>query len=77
MDETTGCAGIVFHAILWNVFLILYLKAEEYINTFQYELAQKFCEKALTMDAESLRALETSGVLLLELEEMEKAKAVS
>ena len=29
------------------------------------------------MDADSLRALETSGVLLLELEEMEKAKAVS
>ena len=29
------------------------------------------------MDSDSLRALETSGVLLLEMEEMEKAKAVS
>lgn len=49
-------------------------KVEEYIDTFQYELAQKFCQRALEMDNDNIRALETSGFLLLELGNMDAAK---
>ncbi len=76
--STTSSANIrtnTYSLIHFQNFVIL--QAEEYIDTFQYELAQKFCERALTMDSDNLRALETSGTLLLELEQMEKAKAVS
>ncbi|KAK7500735.1 hypothetical protein BaRGS_00007979 [Batillaria attramentaria] len=49
-------------------------KAEELIDEFNYELAQKFCQRALEQDADNVRALETSGVLLLELGNTEAAK---
>ncbi|KAK7109107.1 uncharacterized protein [Littorina saxatilis] len=49
-------------------------KAEHFIDEFQYELAQKFCQRALEQDADNVRALETSGSLLLELGNSEAAK---
>nr|XP_022313654.1 probable assembly chaperone of rpl4 [Crassostrea virginica] len=49
-------------------------KVEEYIDSFQYELAQKFCQRALEMEPDNLRALETAGSLLLELGNTEAAK---
>ncbi|XP_013403019.1 probable assembly chaperone of rpl4 [Lingula anatina] len=49
-------------------------KAQECIDTFNYELAQKFCQRALELDPDNLRVLETSGTLLLELGDSEGAK---
>ncbi|XP_077866417.1 uncharacterized protein LOC102807988 [Saccoglossus kowalevskii] len=49
-------------------------KTEDYIDTFNYELAQKFCQRALELDPENTRALETSGMLLLEMGDAENAK---
>ncbi|XP_063402927.1 uncharacterized protein LOC134686963 [Mytilus trossulus] len=49
-------------------------KAEDCINRFEYELAQKFCQRALEIEADNIRALETTGTLLLELGNPESAK---
>lgn len=49
-------------------------KAEECIDRFEYELAQKFCQRALEIEADNIRALETTGTLLLELGNPEAAK---
>ncbi|KAK3741305.1 hypothetical protein RRG08_034350 [Elysia crispata] len=49
-------------------------KAEQLIDEFNYELAQKFCQRALEMEPDNVRALETSSSLLLELGDMESAK---
>ena len=40
-------------------------KAEEFMNEYQYETAQKFCQRALEMDCDNVRGLELSGALLL------------
>ena len=37
------------------------------MDEYKYELAQKFCERALEMDADNVRALELTASLLLEL----------
>ena len=52
-------------------------KAEEYVDQFEYQLAQKFCQRALELEADNVRALEASGQLLLELGDEEAAKNVS
>ena len=52
-------------------------QAEECIDKFEYDLAQKFCQRALELDADNADALETTGTLLLELGNPEGAKHVS
>jgi hypothetical protein len=47
------------------------------MDTFNYELAQKFCERALELDADHLPLLETAGAIFLETGEADKAKKVS
>jgi len=49
-------------------------KAEEFMNEYKYELAQKFCQRALEMDNDNVRALELSGSLLLEMGEIDSAR---
>lgn len=49
-------------------------KAEQLIDEFNYELAQKFCQRALELEPDNVRALETSASLLLELSDTESAK---
>jgi len=49
-------------------------KAEQLIDEFNLELAQKFCKRALEMEPDNVRALETSASLLLELGDAESAK---
>jgi len=49
-------------------------KASDLLDEYNYELAQKFCQRALELDADNVRALEMSGNLLLEVGEVEKAK---
>lgn len=47
------------------------------METFNYELAEKFCERGLELDANHLPLLETAGAVFLETEAAEKAKKVS
>jgi len=49
-------------------------KAGDLLDEYNYELAQKFCQRALELDADNVQALEMSGNLLLELGEVEKAQ---
>ncbi|XP_060595383.1 uncharacterized protein LOC132749586 [Ruditapes philippinarum] len=49
-------------------------KAQDCIDRFEYELAQKFCQRALEIEADNVRALETSGALLIDLGNLEAAK---
>jgi len=49
-------------------------QVEACMDEYKYELAQKFCERALEMDADNVRALELTSSLLLELGQMESAQ---
>jgi hypothetical protein len=42
-------------------------RAESFIEEYNYEMAQKFCQRALEMDADNVRALEACASLLLEV----------
>ena len=46
------------------------------MDTFSYDLAQKFCQRALEIDNDCIRGLEMSGTLLLETGNFEEAKQV-
>ncbi|XP_003728431.2 probable assembly chaperone of rpl4 [Strongylocentrotus purpuratus] len=49
-------------------------KVDEYLDTFEYEMAQKFCQRALQMEPDNVRALESSGNLLAELGDTDGAR---
>jgi len=49
-------------------------KAEECMDEYKYDLAQKFCERALQLDSDNVRALELSSGLLLELGQVDSAQ---
>ena len=53
------------------------LQATEAIDSFNYELAQKFCQRALEIEPDNTRVLETSGTLLLEMGNVDAAKQIS
>lgn len=55
----------------------VFQQAQQLIDEFSFELAQKFCERALDQESDNVRALETSASLLLELGNTESAKHVS
>lgn len=55
---------------------VMMFQAQDFIDQFEYELAQKFCQRALEMEADNVRALETSGALLTDLGNIEGAKQV-
>jgi len=49
-------------------------KAADLMEEYNYDLAQKFCQRALEIDGDHPQALEMTGNLLLEVGEMEKAQ---
>lgn len=49
-------------------------KAEELIDEFNFDLAQKFCQRALETEPDNVRALEVSASMLMELGQTESAK---
>jgi len=49
-------------------------KADSFVEEYNYEMAQKFLERALEINPDHPRALETVAMLLLEAGENEKAK---
>jgi len=51
-------------------------KADEYINSCNYELAQKFCQRALDAERDNIRALETLGFVELQSGDYEQARLV-
>ena len=52
-------------------------KTDGLIDEFQYELAEKFCLRAIELEPDNLRAIETKGFLLLQNGDTEGAKTVS
>ena len=48
-------------------------KVEEYIETFQMDLAARFVKKALKLEPDNIRVLETAGPILLEVGDIEQA----
>ena len=42
-------------------------KASEFMDMYNYELAQRFCQRALEIDNDNVRALEITATLLLEV----------
>ena len=52
----------------------LLTKVEEYIETFDYELALKFCKKAMEMEPGNIKVVETLACVYAESGDMEKSK---
>ncbi|XP_071491486.1 uncharacterized protein [Diadema antillarum] len=48
-------------------------KASDYLDTYEYEMAQRFCQRALQLNPDHVGALEMSGNLLAELGDGEGA----
>jgi len=49
-------------------------KAEDCLDEYKYDLARKFCERALEMDSDNLKALELTAGLLLEMGQIDSAE---
>eukprot|EP00112_Aurelia_sp_Birch-Aquarium-sp1_P011768 Seg2476.1 transcript_id=Seg2476.1/GoldUCD/mRNA.D3Y31 product="putative assembly chaperone of rpl4" protein_id=Seg2476.1/GoldUCD/D3Y31 len=49
-------------------------KIEEYLDCFEFDLAVKFCEKAISIAPENLKVIETAGSVYAEIEDYEKSK---
>ena len=49
-------------------------KVEEYLDTFDYDLALKFCQKAIELAPEDLKVIETSACVYAESGDVEKSK---
>lgn len=48
-------------------------KADEYLETFNYDMARRFCQRAVELDALNCRALEMSGLLFLQADKADLA----
>ena len=49
-------------------------KASDLLDECQFDAAEKFCQRALEMDGDNVKALEMSANLLLERGELERAQ---
>lgn len=52
----------------------LLIKVDEYLDTFEYDLALKFCEKAMQLEPENLKVIETLACVYAETGEVEESK---
>ena len=52
-------------------------KAEKCMDSFDYELASKFCQRAVDLEADNVPALEMLGFLRLQDENLDSARKVS
>ena len=46
------------------------------LDSYDYEMAQKYCQKALEMDNENIKVLEITGQVMMDVGDMEAAKQV-
>ena len=51
-------------------------KADEYVNSLDYDLARRFCQRAADAEHENIRALEMLGFLELQCGNYEQARHV-
>ena len=51
-------------------------KADEYVNSLDYDLARRFCQRALDAECENTRAVETLGFVELQCGDCEQARHV-
>ena len=66
----------IFPDIFLNFFAII-LQVDECLDNFNFDLAVKFCEKALEIEPNNVEVLEVAGAVYLETGETDKAKTVS
>uniref|UniRef100_A0A3P9Q5Q4 Si:dkey-12j5.1 n=1 Tax=Poecilia reticulata TaxID=8081 RepID=A0A3P9Q5Q4_POERE len=52
-------------------------KTQEYMDSFDFEMAGLFCQRALDVDSNNLQALDMLGHICSELGDMQKAKSIS
>ncbi|KAJ7389971.1 hypothetical protein OS493_028023 [Desmophyllum pertusum] len=52
-------------------------QVEECLDNFNFELAVKFCERALDIEPDNVEVLEMAGTVFLETGDIDKAKSVS
>lgn len=62
--------------IFSEIFTII-LQVDECLDNFNFDLAVKFCEKALEIEPDNVEVLEVAGAVYLETGESDKAKTVS
>ena len=53
------------------------MQVDECLDNFNFDLAVKFCEKALGIEPDNVEVLEVAGAVYLETGETDKAKTVS
>lgn len=51
-------------------------KAEELIDEFKYDLAEKFCKRAIDIEPDNIQAMEMYGFLLLQMGDIDQARPV-
>ena len=66
----------IYFQIFSEIFIII-LQVDECLDNFNFDLAVKFCEKALEMEPDNVEVLEVAGAVYLETGETDKAKTVS
>ncbi|KAG8573810.1 hypothetical protein GDO81_012560 [Engystomops pustulosus] len=52
-------------------------KTEEYLDNFNFEMAQLFCQRALDLEPENLEILDMMGNICMELGDADKARQIS
>lgn len=53
------------------------MQTEEYMDTFDFEMAGRFCQRALDVESDNLQALDLLGHICSELGDVQKAKGIS
>ena len=66
----------IYFQIFSEIFIII-LQVDECLDNFNFDLAVKFCEKALEIEPDNVEVLEVAGAVYLETGETDKAKTVS
>lgn len=56
---------------------ILCVQTQEYMDSFDFDMAGLFCQRALDVDSNNLQALDMLGHICSELGDMQKAKSIS
>ena len=67
---------LIYFQIFSEIFTII-LQVDECLDNFNFDLAVKFCEKALEIEPDNVEVLEVAGAVYLETGETDKAKTVS
>lgn len=60
-----------------NLVLTAFVQTEEYMDSFDFEMAGLFCQRALDVDPNNLQALDMQGHICSELGDTQKAKGIS